>query len=235
MEIAESGPDRLLLRADERSFRVSVTPGDGTCDFIGWEVADGAALTAVVAALEGVGVEVTPDPVLAKDRSVTELVCAVDPAGTRVTEDEVEQFFHDVPEFERMLVRSGIILMKYWFSVSDEEQERRFRSRASDPTKRWKLSDIDLASWSRWQDYSRAKDEMFVHTDIPEAPWYVVESDDKRSARINMIAHLLSTVPYAEVRRAPVRLPQRPPSSGYVRPPRDIQTYVPDHAATVHP
>jgi polyphosphate kinase len=151
------------------------------------------------------------------------------------TEHEYRRFLQQCPIFERLLTGDGILLRKYWFSVSDAEQQRRFESRLDDPMRRWKLSGIDLESITHWEDYSRAKDEMFVHTDIPEAPWYVVESDDKRSARINMIAHLLSTVPYAEVRRAPVRLPQRPPSSGYVRPPRDIQTYVPDHAATVHP
>jgi hypothetical protein len=117
--------------------------------------------------------------------------------------------------------------------VSDAVQEQRFRVRLEDPTRRWKLSPMDLESVTRWEAYSRAKDEMFVHTDIPETPWYVVESDDKRSARINMIAHLLSTVPYHEVQRPPLDLPPRPPSTGYERPPRDLQTYVPDHAATL--
>jgi polyphosphate kinase 2 (PPK2 family) len=130
-----------------------------------------------------------------------------------------------------MLVEDGILLRKYWFSVSDAEQERRFRNRLEDPMRRWKLSPMDVQSLTRWEAYSRAKDEMFVHTDIPEAPWYVVESDDKRSARINMMAHLLSTVPYHQVRRPDLRIPPRPPATGYERPPRDLHTYVPDHAA----
>ncbi|MER7542915.1 polyphosphate kinase 2 [Actinomadura sp.] len=149
------------------------------------------------------------------------------------TGQEYRRFLHQCPIFERLLVEDGVLLRKYWFSVSDAEQERRFRSRLDDPMRRWKLSAMDLESISRWEDYSRAKDEMFVHTDIPEAPWYVVESDDKRSARINMISHLLSTIPYREVERPPLRLPQRPPSKGYERPPRDVQNYVPDHAATL--
>lgn len=149
------------------------------------------------------------------------------------TKEEYGRFLHQCPIFERMLVEDGILLRKYWFSVSDEEQQRRFQSRLDDPRRRWKLSPMDLESITRWEAYSRAKDEMFVHTDIPEAPWYVVESDDKRRARINMIAHLLSTVPYHEVREPPLDLPERPATSGYERPPRDTQTYVPDHAATV--
>jgi len=149
------------------------------------------------------------------------------------TKEEYGRFLHQCPLFERLLVEDGILLRKYWFSVSDEEQERRFRSRLDDPMRRWKLSPMDLDSISRWEDYSRSKDEMFVHTDIPEAPWYVVESDDKRRARINMIAHFLSTVPYRDVQRLPLSLPPRPPSKGYVRVPRDMQTYVPDHAGTV--
>ncbi|MFG1913156.1 polyphosphate kinase 2 [Kribbella sp. NPDC048928] len=127
-----------------------------------------------------------------------------------------------------LLVEDGVLLRKYWFSVSDGEQERRFRSRLEDPMRRWKLSPMDLESITRWEDYSRAKDEMFVHTDIPEAPWYVVESEDKRSARINMIAHLLSTIPYHEVQRLPLDLP---PSKGYERPPREMYTQIPDRAA----
>src|SRR4029434_4503912 len=111
------------------------------------------------------------------------------------TPDEYRRFLHQCPIFERLLVEEGIMLVKYWFSVSDEEQERRFRSRLEDPMRSWKLSPMDLESITRWEDYSRAKDELFVHTDIPEAPWYVVESEDKRTARINMIAHLLATVP----------------------------------------
>ncbi|MDH6575902.1 polyphosphate kinase 2 [Kitasatospora sp. MAP5-34] len=147
------------------------------------------------------------------------------------TQEEYWQFLHQCPTFERMLIEAGIELRKYWFSVSLDEQERRFRSRQEDPMRRWKLSPMDAESLSRWEDYSRAKDEMFVHTDIPEAPWNVVESDDKRRARINMIAHLLSTVPYREIDKPPVELPARPPSKGYQRPPRDLQKYVPDHAA----
>jgi polyphosphate kinase 2 len=150
------------------------------------------------------------------------------------TSEEYRRFLHQCPIFERMLVEDGILLRKYWFSVSDAEQERRFRSRLDDPMRRWKLSAMDLESITRWEEYSRAKDEMFVHTDIPEAPWFVVESDDKRRARINMISHLLSTVSYHEVERPPLQLPRRPPSKGYERPPRDEQTYVPDHAATLH-
>jgi polyphosphate kinase 2 len=149
------------------------------------------------------------------------------------TKEEYSRFLHQCPIFERLLVEDGILLRKYWFSVSDEEQQRRFRSRLDDPMRRWKLSPMDLESITRWEDYSRAKDDMFMLTDIPEAPWYVVESDDKRRARINMIAHLLSTVPYREVREPSLKLPPRPPSSGYVRTPREMQTYVPDHAASL--
>jgi polyphosphate kinase 2 len=149
------------------------------------------------------------------------------------TNQEYARFLHQCPIFERLLVEDGVLLRKYWFSVSDSEQEHRFRSRLEDPMRRWKLSPMDLESITRWEDYSRAKDEMFVHTDIPEAPWYVVESEDKRSARINMIAHLLSTIPYHEVQRLPLDLPPRPPSKGYERPPRDMQTHVPDHAANL--
>jgi polyphosphate kinase len=147
------------------------------------------------------------------------------------TKEEYGRFLHQCPIFERLLVEDGILLRKYWFSVSDSEQQRRFESRLDDPMRRWKLSPMDLESITRWEDYSRAKDEMFVHTDIPEAPWYVVESTDKRRARINMIAHLLSTVPYHAVQPRPLKLPPRPKSQGYVRAPRDSQTFVPDHAA----
>jgi len=149
------------------------------------------------------------------------------------TEEEYEEFMRSCPEFERMLVRSGITLVKYWFSVSDEEQERRFRSRAKDPLRRWKLSDMDLEARARWVDYSRAKDEMFVHTDIPEAPWYIVEADDKPSARLNCIAHLLSRIPYQPVARPPIEVPERQSDEGYVRPPREAFTYVADHAASL--
>ena len=149
------------------------------------------------------------------------------------TKEEYFRFLHQCPIFERLLVEDGILLRKYWFSVSDSEQQRRFRGRLEDPLRRWKLSPMDLESITRWEDYSRAKDEMFVHTDIPEAPWHVVESDDKRRARINMIAHLLSTIPYHKVRQPALKLPPRPPSQGYVRAPRDMQAYVPDHAAAL--
>ncbi len=149
------------------------------------------------------------------------------------TKEEYVRFLHQCPIFERLLVEDGILLRKYWFSVSDAEQENRFRSRLEDPMRRWKLSPMDLESSNRWEDYSRAKDEMFVHTDIPEAPWYVVESEDKRAARINMIAHLLSTIPYYEVQRLPLDLPPRPPSKGYERPPREMQTHVPDYAESL--
>jgi polyphosphate kinase 2 len=146
------------------------------------------------------------------------------------TKEEYSRFLHQCPIFERLLVEEGILLRKYWFSVSDSEQEHRFRSRLEDPMRRWKLSPMDLESITRWEDYSRAKDEMFVHTDIPEAPWSVVDSADKRRARINMIAHLLSTVAYHDVQRRPLELPARPATQGYVRAPRESQTYVPDHA-----
>jgi polyphosphate kinase len=149
------------------------------------------------------------------------------------TKEEYMRFLRQCPIFERLLVEDGILLRKYWFSVSDAEQERRFRKRLDDPMRRWKLSPMDLESITRWESYSRAKDDMFIHTDIPEAPWFVVESDDKRRARINMIAHLISTIPYFEVQRPPLELPERPPSPGYERPPREMQTYVPDHAATL--
>jgi len=147
------------------------------------------------------------------------------------TPQEYSRFLHQCPIFERLLVEDGILLRKYWFSVSDAEQERRFRDRLDDPMRSWKLSPMDLESITRWEDYSRAKDEMFVHTDIPEAPWHVLESDDKRSARINMISHLVSSIPYADVKPPPVKIPARPPSRGYVRTPRNMQAYVPDHAA----
>jgi polyphosphate kinase 2 len=146
------------------------------------------------------------------------------------TKEEYGRFLHQCPIFERMLAEDGILLRKYWFSVSDEEQQQRFKSRLDDPLRRWKLSTLDVESITRWEDYSRAKDEMFVHTDIPEAPWYVVESDDKRRARVNMIAHLLSTIPYRDVRQPLISLPHRPAPQGYVRAPRDMQTFVPDHA-----
>ena len=149
------------------------------------------------------------------------------------TKQEYSRFMHQCPMFERMLVEDGILLRKYWFSVSDTEQQARFESRLDDPMRRWKLSPMDLESITRWEDYSRAKDDMFTMTDIPEAPWYVVESDDKRRARINMIAHLLSTIPYHDVTEPKLKLPHRPASTGYVRTPRDMQSFVPDHAAAL--
>ena len=144
------------------------------------------------------------------------------------TEEEYREFMRSVPEFERMLIRSGIILVKYWFSVSDAEQERRFQDRLAAPTKRWKLSPMDLESRTRWVEYSRAKDEMFRYTDRKQAPWYVVASDDKRRARLNVIHHLLSLVPYEDLTPAPLVLPPRQKDEGYVRPPMSDQTFVPE-------
>ena len=127
-----------------------------------------------------------------------------------------------------MLVRSGIILIKYWFSVSDEEQEHRFQSRIKEPHKRWKLSPMDMESRARWVEYSKAKDQMFAHTDIKQAPWYVVKSDVKKKARLNCIAHLLSLIPYEDLTPEPIKLPKRVEGVGYVRPPMSDQTFVPD-------
>ena len=149
------------------------------------------------------------------------------------TPEEHRRFLQQCPIFERLLVDDGILLRKYWFSVSLAEQERRFRARIEDPMRRWKLSTVDLQSVPRWEDYSRAKDDMFVHTDTTESPWYVVESEEKRRGRLNMIAHLLGTIPYSEVPRPPVKLPPRPEPTGYPRPARGLQNYVPDHAATL--
>jgi polyphosphate kinase 2 len=144
------------------------------------------------------------------------------------TEPEYQEFLRSCPEFERMLVRSGITLVKYWFSVSDAEQERRFQSRIDDPTKRWKLSPMDLQSRARWVEYSKAKDMMFAHTDIKQAPWYVVNGDNKKRARLNLIRHLLSLFPYRDLTPAPIVLPPRKPDAGYVRPPMSDQTFVPE-------
>jgi len=144
------------------------------------------------------------------------------------TEEEYREFLRSCPEFERMLVRSGVILIKYWFSVSDDEQERRFQSRIEDPTKRWKLSPMDLESRTRWVEYSRAKDEMFKYTDIKQAPWWVVNSDDKMRARLNCISHLLSMIPYKDLTPKPIKLPERQDDVGYVRPPFSDQTFVPE-------
>ena len=147
------------------------------------------------------------------------------------TPDDYRRFLHQTPIFERLLIEDGIVLRKYWFSVSDAEQERRFKSRLRDPMRQWKLSPMDLESITRWEDYSRSKDEMLVHTDLPESPWFIIEGDDKRRARLNMIHHLLSTVPYFAAMRPPLDLPKRPESSGYERPPREQNHYVPDYAS----
>jgi polyphosphate kinase 2 len=150
------------------------------------------------------------------------------------TPEEYSRFMRQTPIFEQMLIDDGIILRKYWFSVSDSEQLRRFKSRDRDPLRRWKLSPMDLESINRWEDYSRAKDEMMVHTDTPSSPWFVVESDIKKHARLNMIAHLLSSVPYTEVPPPDVELPKRlTANSDYQRPPRENYSYVPDHSATL--
>jgi polyphosphate kinase 2 len=144
------------------------------------------------------------------------------------TEDEYREFLRSCPEFERMLVRSGIILIKYWFSVSNEQQERRFQRRINDPTRQWKLSPMDLESRERWVEYSRAKDAMFAVTDIKQAPWYVVEADDKKRARLNCIHHLLSLIPHEDLPSPQVVLKPRREAAGYVRPPKSDQTYVPE-------
>ncbi|MBN2247503.1 MAG: polyphosphate kinase 2 [Coriobacteriia bacterium] len=145
------------------------------------------------------------------------------------TEEQVQEFFRDCPDFERMLKRSGVILIKYWLSISDEEQDRRFQDRIDDPMKSWKFSAIDLDGRDRWEDFSRAKDEMFKYTDTKESPWWVVEGDVKKRARLNCIHHLLTQIPYEDVLAKPFKLPPRKQSTGgYVRPPIDSQTYVPE-------
>jgi polyphosphate kinase 2 len=144
------------------------------------------------------------------------------------TEDEYQEFLRSCPEFERMLIRSGITLVKYWFSVSDEEQERRFQSRIADPTKRWKLSPLDLEARARWVEYSKAKDAMFAVTDIRQAPWYVVNADNKKRARLNVIHHLLSLIPYDDLTPPAIVLPAREADGGYVRPPMRDQTFIPE-------
>jgi len=143
------------------------------------------------------------------------------------TDDEYNEFLRSVPEFERMLVRSNIILVKYWFSVSDHEQEKRFQARINDPTKRWKLSPMDMQSRSRWLDYSKAKDTMFAFTDLKQAPWHVVNADNKMCARLNCITHLLGMIPYEDLTPEPIVLPPRQDDKGYVRPPITDQTFVP--------
>ncbi len=144
------------------------------------------------------------------------------------TQAQVEEFMRTCPEFERMLIRSGITLIKYWFSVSDDEQQRRFRRRNTDPVKRWKLSPMDLESLKKWVEYSKAKDAMFAYTDIKQAPWWVVEADDKKTARLNCISHLLSLFKYEDLTPEPIKLPKRQDTGGYVRPPMSDQTFVPD-------
>ncbi len=144
------------------------------------------------------------------------------------TEEEYWEFLRSCPNFERMLIRSGIILIKYWFSVSDTEQEKRFKSRLKDPTKRWKFSNVDLKSYTMWDDYSRAKDEMFGYTDTKQSPWYVVNSDDKKRARLNCISHLLSMIPYEYITPKEIKLPELQNITGYVRTPISEQTFVPE-------
>jgi polyphosphate kinase len=144
------------------------------------------------------------------------------------TDDQYEEFFRSCPEFEQMLIRSGIILIKYWFSVSDEEQENRFQDRLNDPTKRWKLSPMDVKSREKWVEYSKAKDEMFIHTDTKHSPWFVVPADNKKLARLNCISHMLSLIPYEELPSEPIVFPPRIESQDYVRTPMSDQTFVPD-------
>ena len=144
------------------------------------------------------------------------------------TDEEYREFLRSCQEFERMLVRADTILIKYWFSVSDEEQERRFAGRIDNPTKRWKLSPMDLESRKRWVEYSKAKDEMFAHTDIKQAPWHVVQADEKKRARLNCIKHLLTLIDYEDLTPSPIELPRRQEAGGYVRPPIGDQTFVPD-------
>jgi polyphosphate kinase 2 len=143
-------------------------------------------------------------------------------------------FLQQTPIFEQMLIDDGILLRKYWFSVSEDEQLRRFRARRNDPVRQWKLSPMDLESLYKWEDYSRARDDMMAHTDKPSSPWYLVESDIKKHARLNMISHLLSTIDYRPVKLPKVKLPARPIKTGdYQRPPRELSTYVDDHVATL--
>ncbi|HOK25472.1 MAG TPA: polyphosphate kinase 2 [Bacteroidales bacterium] len=144
------------------------------------------------------------------------------------TNEEYEEFLRSCPEFEKMLIRSGIILIKYWFSVSDHEQEKRFQDRIKDPTKRWKISPMDIESRDKWVEYSMAKDKMFAYTDTKQSPWYVVEGDDKRRARLNCIHHLLSLIPYEDLTPKPFKLPPLKHDVAYVRPPKTEQTYVPE-------
>jgi polyphosphate kinase 2 (PPK2 family) len=145
------------------------------------------------------------------------------------TQQEYDEFMRSCPEFEKMLVRSGIILLKYWFSVSDEEQEKRFRDRATDPSKRWKLSPMDIASWNKWSEFSRAKDVMFEITDISQARWLDVEADDKKKARLNCMRHILNMIPYKDVTPPPMELPPRHIDEEYQRPPKSEYNHIPDY------
>jgi len=147
------------------------------------------------------------------------------------TDEQYELFIQQVPTLERMLVDEGIVLIKYWFSVSDKEQQRRFKSRRNDPMRQWKLSPTDLESITRWEDYSRAKDAMFEATDTEHAPWWTIESDDKRASRLNTISHLLSQIPYEKTEPDKVSIPDRPAAENYTRPPQEDQRFVPDHVA----
>jgi polyphosphate kinase 2 len=149
------------------------------------------------------------------------------------TPDEHRRFLHQAPIFERMLIEDGIILRKYWFSISDSEQTKRFESRLKDPMRRWKFSPTDMDSVMKWEEYSKAKDEMFVHTDLPESPWFVVEAEDKRIARLNAIHHFLSTIDYTTPEVEALALPKRPKASELERPPRELNHYVPDFANTL--
>lgn len=144
------------------------------------------------------------------------------------TNEEYEEFLRSCPEFERMLIRSGIVLIKYWFSVSDEIQEKRFKERITNPVKRWKFSKMDLKSRERWLDYSKAKDEMFSYTDTKQSPWFVVNGDDKKRARLNCISHLLQQIPYENIDHPIINLPELPDHKNYVRPPMDYQTFIPE-------
>jgi polyphosphate kinase len=144
------------------------------------------------------------------------------------TDGEYQEFMRSCPEFEHMLIRSGINLIKYWFSVSDEEQERRFQKRMNDPTRSWKLSPMDMESRSKWVEYSMAKDAMFKYTDTKQAPWYVVKADSKKCARLNCISHFLKLIPYQDLTPTPPELPPRPRAANYIRPPLENQTFVPE-------
>lgn len=155
-------------------------------------------------------------------RAVTEYVMGF------CTEAEYEEFLRSCPQFERMIQRSGIILLKYWFSVSDEEQEKRFQQRANDPKRRWKLSPVDLEGRNRWEDFSLAKDRMFSYTDTKQSPWYVVNADDKKRSRLNCIHHILEQIPFEDIMPPAMELPPRAPGHGYIRPPKEEQTFVPE-------